>query len=344
MPKAKGVKSRGNGQGCAIRIKANYWKAIAVVGYNDGKPVRRTKSGFKTKAEALAYIPTLKKEKQAKPSIKLGEAIEKWLETLTVSQSTLWCYKAGLKLFDELKYVALNDLEIDDLQECLTGSEKGKRTRQNAKVALGLVYKWAIPRGYVEDNLNLAQYLKVGDGEGATHRPGFTDEQLKTIKKAIHSLAGANLVYCHCYLGFRPSAFLQLKRSDYHADGDYFVGGIKTEAGIDRTVTVSPKIQPYVDELLATGSEYVFTLNGSPLSLAQYRKIFYNVVETLGFQKEGEHIYTPHSCRHTFATLMKRVPGAEKDKLALIGHTDGAMLRYYQDVSLTDLRSITDAI
>lgn len=54
--------------------------------------------------------------------------------------------------------------------------------------------------------------------------------------------------------------------------------------------------------------------------------------------------YTPHSCRHTFATLMKNVTASDKDKLALIGHTSTEMLRHYQDVNLEDLRKITDAI
>jgi hypothetical protein len=42
--------------------------------------------------------------------------------------------------------------------------------------------------------------------------------------------------------------------------------------------------------------------------------------------------------------LIKRVQGAEKDKLELIGHTSGEMLRYYQDVAVDDLRKITDAL
>ena len=54
--------------------------------------------------------------------------------------------------------------------------------------------------------------------------------------------------------------------------------------------------------------------------------------------------YTPHSCRHTFATMMKRVQGADKDKLELMGHTSTEMLRHYQDASYDDLRKITDAI
>lgn len=56
------------------------------------------------------------------------------------------------------------------------------------------------------------------------------------------------------------------------------------------------------------------------------------------------HKYTPHTCRHTFATLMKRVEGADKDKQELIGHASAEMLRYYQDVDLADLKRITDAI
>ena len=60
--------------------------------------------------------------------------------------------------------------------------------------------------------------------------------------------------------------------------------------------------------------------------------------------EQGRHRVTPHSCRHTFATLMKRAAGSDKDKLALIGHANDAQLRDYQDVAYEDLRRITNAI
>ena len=41
---------------------------------------------------------------------------------------------------------------------------------------------------------------------------------------------------------------------------------------------------------------------------------------------------------------MKRVPGADKDKLELMGHTSSEMLRHYQDVSFEDLRRVTDML
>ena len=99
----KGIKSRGNGTGSALHVSTNNWKAIAVIGYSDeGKPIRRTKSGFKTRTEALAYIPTLKRVKQEKKPVRLYEAFTEWEKTADCSQSTLWCYKAGFKLFEEL--------------------------------------------------------------------------------------------------------------------------------------------------------------------------------------------------------------------------------------------------
>ena len=153
------------------------------------------------------------------------------------------------------------------------------------------------------------------------------------------------MIYCHCYLGFRPTAFLGLKAEDYDAEKKCFVGGIKTEAGKGRTVTVSPKIQPLVDEFITQShGKYVFGEWGQQISLAKYRKSLYSLMEQLGFQAKGEHKYSPHTCRHTFATLMKRVDAPDKDKLELMGHTDSAMLRYYQDVAVEDLRKITDAM
>ena len=86
-------------------------------------------------------------------------------------------------------------------------------------------------------------------------------------------------------------------------------------------------------------------------TVERYRALFYNVLEACGIdnptqERDGKtfYTYTPHSCRHTFATLMKRVKGADKDKLELIGHTSDDMLRYYKDVNYADLRKITDAL
>jgi len=131
------------------------------------------------------------------------------------------------------------------------------------------------------------------------------------------------------------------------------VGGAKTEAGKGRTVTESPKIQPIIDRLIkGKVSGPVFcTPDNATMSIKSNRDMFYGVLGALGLdgpthEVDGKqrHTYAPHSCRHTFATLMKRVEEDSKDKLELIGHTSEEMLRYYQNVSIGDLRKITDRI
>ena len=112
---------------------------------------------------------------------------------------------------------------------------------------------------------------------------------------------------------------------------------------------VSPKIQKYVDERLAGDPQrYVFGRDGTQEDLAKYREAFYALLERLQIpnrtDEQGRHRVTPHSCRHTFATLMKRVSGSDTDKLALIGHTSTEQLRDYQDVPVEDLRKIIDAL
>ena len=339
MPK-KGVKSRGNGQGSALRISANNYKAIAVIGYNEkGNPIRRCKSGFKTKTEALAYIPTLKDPNNKKKTpITLMEAFTKWQTTTNITASTMACYRSGIAVFNRIKYIPMESLGIDDFQECIDKCPHGKRTRQNAKTVLNLIYKWAIPRGILP-NMNVASFLKVNAEEKTKPKASFTDAQLETLRSADDRVAHA--IYIHCYLGFRPSAFLDLKCEDYH--GDYFVGGIKTEAGRNRVVTISPKIASYVANFVSEShGGYIFGVDGKKISYDKYRKDFYDCLVRLGIQKTGENIYTPHTCRHTFATLLKRVGGADKDKLELMGHTTSAMLQYYQDVSVEDLKGITN--
>ena len=100
-----------------------------------------------------------------------------------------------------------------------------------------------------------------------------------------------------------------------------------------------------------TSGPVFVSASGGRLSLRDYRTAFYAALDAIGFDNPMEesngvirHRYTPHSCRHTFATLLKDVPAPDKDKLRLIGHTSAEMLRHYQDVDVDSLRRITDAL
>ena len=347
-------KSRGNGTGSVYQLPNKSWIAIRVLGYSageDGKThrVTRSKSGFRTKKEALEYLPQLAKERP-KVSPTLQKLYETWLPTHQATQSTLNCYKAAYKYFAPLQYVKLSDITIDDLQECLDDCPKGKRTMQNMRTLCGLLYKYAVPRGLA--SLNLGEYLRVRGGDEG-HKDALPADALQAIQAHVGSVPGADYVLCQCYLGFRPSELLALDAKDYDPQERAFTGGAKTEAGKNRVVTVSPKIQPIIDRLVRgkTQGPVFCAPGGGRMGIAAYRRLFYSTLEECGVENPTEEKdgvsrrkYTPHSCRHTFATLMKNAPGSDKDKLELMGHTSTEMLRHYQDVSLEDLRKITDAL
>ena len=366
------TKSRGNGLGTVYKLKSGKWSAVKTVGWvtdplppeapPDAVPHKRRLTAskqFDTRKDAVAALPFItaadRKPRQGsatqrkKTAVTLKELYEQWFPTHDRGKSTMNCYQAGFKIFEPLWGIRMEDIDIDDLQDCMDDSEAGLRTKQNAKAALGLVYKYGIPRHAVPRDLNLAPFLRIREG-AAAKKEGLSSEELEKVRKAAaDGDPVARMVLCQCYLGFRPSGFLSLTVSDYNAAERAFLGGIKTDAGIDRTVTVSPKVQPYVDEFLATAGEgFVFGQQGKSLPIKKYRDVFYDLLKRLDIDnpvdEEGRHRLTPHSCRHTFATLMKRVKAPDADKLALIGHTSTDQLREYQDVPFEDLRAITDLL
>lgn len=368
----KKVKSRGNGLGSVYKLSNGKWCAEKTVGWildpiPEGSPPgtmphkRRVtvKRQYDTRKDAVAAVPFLtaadrrprkgSATQRKRTSVTLRELYDQWFPTHDRGKSTMNCYQAGFKLFEPLWGIRMEDIDIDDLQDCLDDSDAGRRTKENARAALGLVYKYGIPRNAVPRDRNLSPFLQIRVG-AAGKKEGLSGEELEKVRKAAaDGDPVARMVYCHCFLGFRPSGFLALTAADYNGKEKAFLGGIKTEAGIDRTVTVSPKIQPYVDEFLAAaGSGYVFGQAGKALPIKKYREAFYDLLKRLGVDNpvddEGRHRLTPHSCRHTFATLMKKAKGSDTDKLALIGHTSTDQLREYQDVRFEDLRAITDQL
>lgn len=348
-------KRRGNGTGSVYRQHNGSWAAVRVLGYRigpDGKKHKRTvgRYGLRTKREAVNALAALTEAREKKKSCTFKQLYDKWEPTHKAGSGTLNCYRAAMNWFRPVWAMQIADIDIDDLQECLSECPRGKRTRQNMKAICGLLYKYAIPRHLAD--LNMGQYLVVGGGEDG-QKDALPMDAVEKLREKIGEIPCADYIVAQCYLGFRPAELLALDAGDYNRAGRYFVGGAKTEAGRDRIVPVSPKIQPIIDRLVkgrASGPVFCGP-DGSQLSVAAYRARFYAALEAAGIsnpitERDGvrRRKYTPHSCRHTFATLLKGIQAPDKDKLSLIGHTSTEMLRHYQDTDIESLRKITDAL
>lgn len=351
-------RKRGNGTGSVYKLPNGKYKAVVILNYytdENGAFRRHTRSKvFDKKKDAVAALTTLPVEKvERRDNTTFKDLYDRWYPTHRASKATMTCYSAAYKHFAPIHTMRVADIELDDIQECLDNCGSGKRTKENMKALCGLLYKFGIPRKVVPDNLNLAQYLIV-TGEKGQSRKAFTDEQVKKILTASETVPYADYIACMIYLGFRPSEMLELRVEDYNRNERYIVGGAKTDAGKNRTVTISPKVQPIIDRLTEGRTEgYIFRgPAGGHMSRQSFTDCFHDVLAAVGIDNPvvsevngvPRHMYTPHTCRHTFATMMKRVSAPGKDKQSLIGHASEEMLMYYQDVDLNDLRQITDKI
>jgi len=335
---------RPNGLGTAFK-RGRTWTCAVVVGWradHDGRLMRvqRTKGGFRTKAEALAACVTLKDQPLRGPSVTLQELFEAWLPAheARAGASTIATYRSAYKHFAPLHSRAFADLRADDWQACLDACPRGKSTKQDMRTVAGLLYKYAYDLDIVDKNY--AAHLFTGKEKKGT-RPPFTLAELEQIRQAVGRMPYADYVYFACYTGFRPTEMLSLTPASWDPAHRALTGGGKTKAGTDRIVVVSPKVVPILNERLAAGGSWLFPRpDGRKMDEAYFRKsCFEPLMESLGISGR-----TPYSCRHTFANLLKAVPGSDTDKAEMIGHADASMTKYYQSADYASLMAIADAL
>lgn len=333
-------KRRGNGQGTVVKRGKTY-TAICTK-FIAGERITFSKGGFATKKEALDYIPKLKpSSNSAVPEINLKDLFERWKPYYAprIEKTTMQGYCAAFHWLEKLHAMPFASLSADDWQDCVDACPRGRRSKENIK-SLGMaLYKYAAILRVVDHNY--AQYIWCGSGEKGT-RPPITMEELEIIRNAIGREAYADYVYCMCYTGFRPSAFLSLTKADFDPVNGCLRGGIKTKAGKNRTVTISPKIMPIILQRAEVATPYLFPCleTGEMMTEARFRNdVFRPLMGKLGIKGR-----TPYSCRHTFSNLMKNVPGSDTDKAALMGHANASMTKYYQAPDYESLKRITDLI
>lgn len=346
-----------NGLGTAYK-RNNAWTIKITIGWKkaeDGHkiPIRRTKGGFKTRTLALKYASQLAITPVKKIDT-LDQVWEKWKSAHepTVGKSTMAGYVAAYKHFKNLHLMPVDKITANMLQKCIDECSAGKRTKQVMKVVSNLLMKYAMDDDQL--NKNSAANLKTGKDTTKTREP-ITDEELETIRSHFKDEEYAPYVFAMCYLGFRPTEFLSMKKDAYHSKGDvhYLVSGEKTEAGRDREVTIPPVILNIVKKQLENlESEHLFPRikrnrkgefeKYDLMTEAYFREwVFKPMMRRLGIA-EGK---TPYSSRHTYADKMKNIEGADRDKAALFGHSKYTTTKqFYQSSNLEDKKRLTDQL
>ncbi len=364
-PKPRKRRRRANGEGCVFRRGRTYsvrlvlsWKATER-GYI---PVCFERGGFPSVAAATSAIPQVRQQAlerrkgnhaQDFSRITFEALYQRMLERdeKRIEKSTIACYKAARKYYSDIANLPFADLNTEDFQICVDDCPYGSRTRENMKALGTKLYKLANELRVfgIQTNTDFAKFVWIDRSDKESRQP-FTLDELQIIRRAAaRGHTGAQILLTMCATGFRPSEFLALRHDSYNPSTNLLTGGAKTEAGRNRIVPVHPSVKPIVALRYLSGSPYLFGDGEDPYTLSHFREsVFYPALADLGIQpipKSGEKAArTPYSTRHTFATLMKSVPGAERDKAALMGHTSYEMTMHYQHEDAGSLEAIVSAL
>lgn len=363
-PDRKKRTKRPNGTG-NVYPRGSTWTARVVDHYEDVidedgtkrlRPVWKTKGGFKTKRDAINYIPTLVAEtphNHDHPVRKFKENFEAWEAAYStrVGKSTMSGYKSAFKHFSSLHNVSMDKISASDLQRCVDKCEFGKRIKQLMKITAGLVCKYAIDDQQI--TVNPAANIWTGNEETKHFEP-LTDEEVTKVWES--GLEYSDYVIAMCYLGHRPVELFAFKKEDLHCDEDengnktyYIVGGAKTTAGKTRAVTIPPKVLPILQARAEVpGTDWLFPRvrkdkDGNPVYDQMPVSYFSKFVWKPMMEKLGIVGKVPYATRHTYANKIKHVSGDEKDKAGLMGHASYEITReHYQTTNLEDKKAITD--
>ena len=361
------MRTRGNKQGSVYyRKDRKTWVAQITIGWKPPNkeggcliPIKKTIGGFKSKKDALAALNRLLNgETHEDNKYSLNDVFQSWKESYKsrVAPKTLKGYEQAYNYFEKVKYRRINTITAAELQSCMDECPKGKRTHQMMKVVAGLIWGYAYDTNKVSKDITNNLYI----GKHVTKpRKPLTSEDIQKIKDSIGKIRYADYIYCLCYLGFRPGEFLEIKKSQVikeTVDDEevyYIVEGKKTAAGINRKVIVPRQILAVIKERLSVeGTEYLFPFyycRRTDGRLKELRKMTVNYFDEKVFKSIATALHiegkVPYSARHTYADKLKHAQGDERDKAALIGHSDYSFTRrQYQSSPLEDLKLVTDTI
>lgn len=344
-----------NGCGSVIKLSGRRRKpwALRVTDYIlDGKQKYRYIGYYETKTEALAALA----REQISPSaprsgILFSELYDEWRLTAAytgLSKATQDNYRAAYKHLAPLHGKRFGDIRTAHMQRLIdearvTVGKANERQmspsgKAKIKLLLNLLYKYAVQNDICDKNY--AEFIKV-HREAKRKKEIFTENEINILEKNDF-IPYTDTILILIYTGMRISEMLGLNKNAIDWENETITGGLKTDAGRERVIPIHAKIKKYLRHWYEQSDGVLFFKNDHEAISANYYReyIYYPLLEKLGIARK-----TPHTTRHTCATLLSM---AGADTLAIeqiLGHTDYAFTAdTYTHVDVSFLRQAIDKI
>lgn len=334
-----------NGAGSVFKLSGNRRKpytAVMSIGYTDQGVLKRKYIGYyESYPEALHALEMFKEvpydlENKSITIERLYEILKERKQNK--SPLTLRSYQTAYNHLAEIQQSPLRSLRTHDFQRILDGLSIKKQGKIQIKNLLNQLYKIAMELDIV--NKNYATALNCGESEKSTLHKPFTELEIRKLWELSKTNDFAKIPLILCYTGLRPRELCEIKITDINLEKQYFIGGIKTKAGRDRTIPIHKAILPLFSQFVSSNNEFLIeTKTGRKYS---YQSL---IKDWQKFMQESGLTHTPHDGRHTFITYAKK---RDMDALLLkriVGHASSDLTENtYTHTDYTDLVQAINAI
>ena len=286
----------------------------------DGRLVRKYIGYYETRREALSALSAYNDnpfDVRARDVTTL-ELWEKWQAYRESRGKTVPPnYKNAFRHCAAVHNKRFIDITTAQIQAVVDNVADKPHTAAHVRMIFGLLYKYAKITNLV--TVNKAQGVEVPRiPKSDIHQP-FTTEELQTLWKDTTDF-GVQLALVYCYTGLRPSELIEIRRENVHLKERYMIGGMKTEAGINRCIPIAEKIVPLIEGFLSRPSDYLLTApNGTHPSDLKYLVNNYWRKSTSPIVRS----HLPHDGRHTCETMLDNARVAKRTIQLIIGHAGG---------------------
>lgn len=244
-----------------------------------------------------------------------------------LSKSAQYSYQAAYKHSEPLHKLKMREIRALQLERVMVSTTTGAATQANIKNLWLQLFKYALKHDLVQRNY--AEMISTKDKPEGTKRTAIPPEdraKLWALADAGDHIAKIALIYI--YTGMRASELLNMEKANVHMESRMMIGGEKTAAGKNRHIPIHRCILPFIQETMGTPGKYLIVLDGKGLDKPVSHKYFYPSVWKPWAEKMNMP-YTPHFCRHTFATISREANIAEDLRKLIMGHANGDITDRY---------------
>lgn len=284
------------------------------------------------------YMPTqeeilLEKSKHIKPA---GGKIAYHQSRAMITQ-----YNKCTELYDKV----YRDLKKSDFQKIVNKNNKNSDSAKTMITFFKKLDDCAMEEEIIDKPMSI--YLKnTGTYVPAKKKKPFTYDEIQQLwdmkpeTKEEEFIRDYYLLGLYC--GARPEELFFIYTKNIHLDEDYFVGGIKTGAGINRKIPIHKIIKPIIEKYYNPDNEFLFVNSrGDRLRYESYSNWYREIKEKYSFFKK----HTAHECRHTLRSEMDRLNINEVIINLIIGHkSDDVGKEVYTHKDLEELKAAINLV